>query len=177
MKGEIKPIIVYGSDMLNQVSEPVKEMTLGIEATIANLIETCANIDIGVGLSAPQIGLFHRLIIGVSDQVFINPIILESKGGTKGYNEGCLSIPGVYGTVHRPQKIRLSWLDENWKKHEKTFKGFEGRVIQLLIDRLDGRSFTSRMNPHNYKLVKPQLQPFEKGEFDIKAFKKYPLTR
>ena len=101
----------------------------------------------GVGLAAPQIGKNIRLaVINSKDGVFclINPKLTKKSWARELAQEGCLSIPGVFGKVKRHKKISLAYYDGDGKKTKLTASGMMARVIQHEIDHLDGILFTDK---------------------------------
>lgn len=102
----------------------------------------------GVGLAAPQIGLQKR-IIAVLDKdrinTYINPELLNISQTKQEFEEGCLSIPGVYGIVQRPKRVRVRAMDRHGRTNEFTLSGFPATVIQHEIDHLDGILFIDKV--------------------------------
>lgn len=78
--------------------------------------------------------------------VFINPVITRQSAKKMDMAEGCLSVPGIYGIVRRPEKVSVEWLDENGIKHSRGFSKFFARVIQHEVDHLDGILFIDKMH-------------------------------
>ena len=167
---------MYGSDCLGKICEPVTDFGSELQNLIADLIITCNNAPTGVGIAASQIGVLQRVMIGVNNQIFVNPKIIELKGAERSYREGCLSIPGVYAYLHRPQKVKLEWQDENGDVHTKTFKGFEGLVIQHEYDHLEGLCFTDRLKPHELEKIEKDLNAIQSGIYPGDDFTKYPFA-
>lgn len=120
----------------------------------------------GVGLAAPQVGRSVRVFITRPQattpvSVFINPeIIGTSKEKTKGVPgrdnkfEGCLSIPNVWGVVHRHHMVKLSFQTPNGRLHRRTFTGFIATIIQHEMDHINGILFTQRVLEQKNKLFK-----------------------
>ena len=101
----------------------------------------------GLGLSGPQVGKPLRLIVARVDNVLLqiaNPEIVRSKGEEIG-DEGCLSLPGYYGSVSRASQITIQGLDRNGKHFRRKFVGLLARVIQHEIDHLNGILFTDKL--------------------------------
>ena len=101
----------------------------------------------GVGLAAPQVGIMRRMFVAEPepDEVyyFVNPEIISTEGEQE-YNEGCLSVPGLVGTVKRPQKIRIRGLDRDGNPQEYEFEGFHAIVMCHETDHLDGILYTDK---------------------------------
>ncbi|MDD6564979.1 MAG: peptide deformylase [Clostridiales bacterium] len=101
----------------------------------------------GVGLAAPQVGIIKRaVVIDVGDGriELINPQIIEKSGSQVG-NEGCLSFPGVYGEVERPEYVKVRAYDRHGKEFELKGKELLARAICHECDHLDGVVFTSHV--------------------------------
>ncbi len=102
----------------------------------------------GVGLAAPQVGIAKRFFVATADddvrRVFINPIITKTSSELSDYEEGCLSIPGVYENITRPAKVSVSALDEHGKTFTLDADGLLARIIQHENDHLDGVLYIDR---------------------------------
>ncbi|MBP7773510.1 peptide deformylase [Candidatus Gracilibacteria bacterium] len=102
----------------------------------------------GIGLAAPQVGVNKRIIIvGLPEKkddeqypiiLMINPVITKKGGEVVRDEEGCLSLPGLLGTVERCTSVDVEWMDIKGKKMKKSVQGYGARVIQHEIDHLDG---------------------------------------
>ena len=126
----IREVRTDGDEVLRKVSRPVTEMTPRIEQLIGDMIDTMYQYD-GVGLAAPQVGVLRRVIVidvGEGPMVFINPEIVEQSGEQCG-QEGCLSIPGVYMDVKRPNHVVVT------AKNEK-MEDIGARRLHTVIERV-----------------------------------------
>lgn len=134
--------------ILRKISKEIKEVTPRIKELIEDMYETMYEAN-GVGLAAPQVGVLKRVVVvdvGVEENephVFINPVITEASGSCNG-SEGCLSVPGVYGTVDRPQKIKLEYLDENGEAQVLEAEDYFARAICHEVDHLNGILFIDK---------------------------------
>ena len=107
----------------------------------------------GIGLAAPQVGIQKRLLVidlnfedpNSPPMVFINPEIISSSATLDTYEEGCLSIPGVYLNVLRPSSIKLSYRDEMGRPKKMNAEGLMARCIQHEIDHLNGVCFVDKV--------------------------------
>ncbi len=172
----IQPIYVYGSAVLRETASDVdlsdKE---GIAALVRDLRDTLAHAD-GCGLAAPQIGVSSRVVIVDGTEmvdmypylkdfkrVIINPEILETSADTCRYNEGCLSIPGVYADVTRPASIKLRYYNEKLEQVTEEFDRFAARMVQHELSHLDGDLFTDHVAPIRRKIIAKKLQSISRG--------------
>lgn len=122
----------------------------------------------GIGLAANQVGIPLRFFVmnlaGEKEEgeelVFINPTISRSTG-TDEAEEGCLSLPGIYGPVLRPAEIVFSAYTLNGEKFEQKVDGMFARCVQHETDHLDGVMFTDRMDEDALLEVQPQIDQFE----------------
>mgnify|MGYP006442683071 FL=1 len=147
-------ILVYPDKRLKQVSQPVNEFSKEIKIFIQDLEETFRSFPGCVGIAAPQVGRFERIIlVDISHKpqhvnhgllVLINPKIISCEGNSLG-REGCLSVPDYTGKVERAKSIVLEALDENGDKQEFRIFGYEARAVQHEIDHLDGKLFIDRL--------------------------------
>ena len=139
----IRKIRVMGDDVLTKKCREVKEMTPRIRELIDDMFETMYS-EYGVGLAAPQVGILKQIVvIDVDDDnplVMINPRILETSGEQTG-DEGCLSLPGQYGQVTRPDYVKATDYDENMEPYEIEGTGLLARAICHETDHLKGKMF------------------------------------
>ncbi|RLC37563.1 peptide deformylase [candidate division Kazan bacterium] len=146
---------------LRQKSEVVKVVDKNIKRLVSDMFDIM-HADNGIGLSAPQIGVSKRVIIGeyestktpVPRMVLINPEITWTSKKETVDEEGCLSFPNLYGMVKRPERIRYTAMNENGKKIEGKATGLQARVIQHEIDHLDGILFIDRLEGNLYTYEK-----------------------
>lgn len=173
----ILPITTYGMPVLRKVAKEIDKDYEGLNDLIENMYETMYKAD-GVGLAAPQINKAIRIfVIDASPmaedepelegfkKTFINANIEEKSGEVWSFNEGCLSIPGIREDVKRPEKIRISYYDENFDFHDETYDGIKARIIQHEYDHLDGIMFTDKVSPIKKRLLKGKLNAIVKGKF------------
>lgn len=173
----IRPIYLYGSGVLREKAEPAAlEKKEEIRQLVTDLWDTLAASE-GCGLAAPQIGVSQRVVVVDGDvmadiydylkgfkRTFINPVILEESDEKSTYNEGCLSIPGVYCDVVRPKKIKVEYYDGNFEKKVEEFDNFAARMVQHEFSHLDGVLFTDLVAPIRKKLVVKKLQRISSGK-------------
>ena len=141
----LRNIIEDGHPGLGMVCKPVKKVGDHEREILDDLTETMRNAE-GVGLAAPQVGILRRMVvIEVDDQLYqlVNPVITESEGDQFEY-EGCLSVPGMRGRVHRPAKVKVSALDRNGEPREYEGEGLLARAFCHELDHLDGILYNSK---------------------------------
>lgn len=173
----IQPIYLYGSEVLRKVA-PAADLTKKeeIDSLVADLWETLAKSE-GCGLAAPQIGVSLRVCVVDGDvmedvypylkgfkRTFINPVILEESQQQCEFNEGCLSVPGIYADVRRPAEIKVEYYDENLEKKVETFDKFAARMIQHEFSHLDGVLFTDLVVPIRRKMLAKKLLGIAHGK-------------
>ena len=173
----IQPIYLYGSEVLRRKAEPVdladKE---GIAALVQDLKDTL-KVSEGCGLAAPQIGVSKRVLIVDGDEVadtfpylkgfkrtLVNPVVIEESDKKCEYSEGCLSVPGIYSDVVRPETITVEYYGEDLKKVTETFDKFGARMIQHEMSHLDGVLFTDLVPPIRRKMLSSKLIGIAKGK-------------
>ena len=142
------PLRVLGDPILREETKPVATITEEILRLIDDMFETMYAAR-GIGLAAPQVGRTERLaVIDVDEEpmVLINPEILESSRSTEKAEEGCLSIPDIYGDVERPAQVRIRALDREGNVFEREATGLLARCMQHEIDHLHGKMFIDYMS-------------------------------
>ena len=173
----IQPIYLYGSEVFRARAQEA-DLSRKEELTqlITDLKDTLAVAD-GCGLAAPQIGVSQRVIIidgtvmadvydYLSDfkRVMINPVVLEESEKQCEYNEGCLSVPGVYADVQRPESMTVRYYDENFKEVTEKLDKFACRMVQHEMSHLDGVIFTDLVAPIRKKMLSKKLQNISHGK-------------
>ena len=139
-------IYVYGAPILRQDTKVVPAVTDEHRRLIDDMFETMYAAK-GIGLAAPQVGRTERLaVVDVKDHpvVVINPEIVLREGSQKG-EEGCLSIPDVYGDVERAYRVIVRALDRSGKSFEIDATELEARCLQHEIDHLHGTLFLDHL--------------------------------
>lgn len=137
MQREIKK---YPDPILRKKSEDIKEINKEIKILAQEIIET-KEINNGLGLAGPQIGVLKKIIVVQfkdGPRVFINPKIIEKSKETKIDKEGCLSFPGLYLKIKRAKEIKVEALDINGEKNTIKTEDLIARIFQHEIDHLNG---------------------------------------
>ena len=136
-------IHVLGSPVLRKETVPVTRFDDALRTLIDDMFETMYAAE-GIGLAAPQVGRLERVaVIDVGDQplVIVNPEIVSSEGGLSKGEEGCLSIPEIYGDVERPPRIAVDALDRDGNAFRIEATELLARCLQHEIDHLHGKLF------------------------------------
>ena len=139
-------IHVLGSPILRQETKPVAEMTDELRRLVADMFETMHAAE-GVGLAAPQVGRTERIFVADADErrvVLVNPEVVLVEGAVRG-EEGCLSIPDIYGDVERAARVVMRGLDEQGAPVEVEGTGLLGRCLQHELDHLNGKLFLDHL--------------------------------
>ena len=144
----ILDIRVLGDPILRKPTRPVTEITDDVRRLIDDLFQTMYEAG-GIGLAAPQVGREERVtVVHVDEHKFalINPELLDQSGNDRA-EEGCLSIPDIYGDVNRSLTVTVRALDENGQARQITASGLLARCILHEIDHLDGKLFIDYLSP------------------------------
>ena len=182
----ILPVVAYGSPILRKVAENIDQDYMDLGKLIEDMWETMYNSN-GVGLAAPQINRSIRLFVMDSEQIFsnqeegdekypdepgykgifINPQIVSLDGNKWNYNEGCLSIPRIREDISRHESVNLSFLDDKFNAHQKTFIGITARIILHEYDHLEGKLFIDHISALKKTLLKRKLEDISKGKIKV----------
>lgn len=185
----ILPIYAYGSAVLKKVAPDITPDYENLDQLIQDMFETMNAAD-GVGLAAPQVGRSIRLFLMDASvygneepalanfrKVFINPYIVEKDGEEEFIQEGCLSIPHIHEEVLRPGRIRIKYLDQEFKPYDEVYEGMAARIILHEYDHLDGILFTERLSPLKRKLLRSKLRDISTGKVSTKYKMVFPLIK
>lgn len=183
----IYPIIPYGDPVLRKEADDIEKGSIDVKQLAEDMFETMYAAS-GVGLAAPQIGLSIRMFVvdgrpfnegedlderdkdpSVVDfkKVFINAEILEEDGDEWGFEEGCLSIPGIRADVYRPEFVTIHYYDTDWNEHTEVYEGLAARIIQHEYDHIDGILFTDHLSPVKKRMIKNKLSDISKGKVKV----------
>jgi len=144
-------ILHYPDPRLHKVAKPVEKVDDRIRTLVKDMAETMYAAP-GIGLAATQVDVHERVVvIDLSEEknqlmVLINPEIIWSSDDTQVYEEGCLSVPGIYDEVKRAAQIKVRALDENGQQREFDADGLLAVCIQHEIDHLNGRVFVQHLS-------------------------------
>lgn len=202
----ILPIVAIGDPVLKTLAKdlPADLPATELQKLVQDMYETMYEAH-GVGLAAPQIGRAVRLFVmdsgpmltpdeddeddepvevAATDEItetpikraFLNPQMVSETGTQWGFEEGCLSIPGVREMVQRCPDIVLRYEDENRQVHEEAFSGMAARIIQHEYDHLEGILFTDKLSTFKKQLLKGKLSRISKGDVKHDYRMKFPAA-
>ncbi|MCT4642417.1 MAG: peptide deformylase [Bacteriovoracaceae bacterium] len=173
-EGELLDIVTYPDSVLTTVATDVTEFNDELKTLCKNMLYTMYHAP-GIGLAAPQIGLSKRIFVidvdfsreedeesdnvtydDFNPRVFINPKFVEKNGETK-YQEGCLSLPGIFEDVKRYESIVLEYQDTDGNTHTLDADGLLSICIQHENDHLDGIVFIDRLSNLKKSFFKKKL--------------------
>jgi peptide deformylase len=160
-------IIAYPHPTLRHVSKPIRRVDAELKSIIREMF-TLMYTAKGIGLAANQVNLPLRFFImnleadpeKGEELVFINPVISQPKGSAEA-EEGCLSLPGLYGPVVRPKQVRITAYGLNGQEVDFLATDLLGRCVQHEVDHLDGVLFTDRMSAGAKADAQDELNEFE----------------
>jgi peptide deformylase len=158
----ILPILVYPDDRLHTVATAVAKVDDKIRRLIKDMAETMYAAP-GIGLAATQVNVHQRiLIIDISDthdelRVFINPEIIARSGEAE-CEEGCLSVPGIFETVRRAERVTVRSLDERGQPFTLEAEGLLAVCVQHEIDHLDGKVFVEYLSRLKRSRISSKLE-------------------
>jgi len=164
----ILDILNYPDPRLHTVAKPVKEVDASLRRLIDDMAETMYAAP-GIGLAATQVDRhIQLLIIDTSEtkdqlQVFINPKILE-KDGEQDYEEGCLSVPGVYESVTRAEKVLVEAVNKEGEIFRIEAHGLLSVCIQHEMDHLLGKVFVEYLSPLKRNRIKNKMLKQQRGK-------------
>jgi len=156
-------IITFGNELLRQKAEKIDKIDEQITDAAKQMLEILKQ-EKGVGIAGPQIGLMKRIFVvhieGDEERIFINPSILETSQETVKFEEGCLSVPGLYVDVVRSESIKIQAWNEKGKPFTMETSGLLARVIQHEYDHLEGILFLDRISELKRKKL---IEKYEKA--------------
>jgi peptide deformylase len=155
------PILEFPDPRLRTIAKPVEQVDATLRQLVDDMFETMYAAP-GIGLAATQVNIHQRLLVlDVSEDhtrpmVFINPEILLAEGHQV-YQEGCLSVPGIFADVKRAEKIAVRALDRDGQPFELEAEGLLAVCIQHEMDHLAGKVFVDYLSPLKRELVRKKL--------------------
>ena len=160
--------------MLKEVSKPVDAVTDELRALMDDMLETMYDAP-GIGLAAVQVGVPLNIIVmdlaregeKANPQYFVNPEILEDVEEVKPYEEGCLSVPDVFDTVERPERVKLTYLNYDGERVTEWAEGLYAVCIQHEMDHLKGTLFIDYLSRLKRERAVKKVQKLEKAKASV----------
>lgn len=169
-------VYLYGHPVLRRLSDDITPDYPDLKKLIDDMYDSMYASQ-GVGLAAPQIGRNDRIVVIDASPLgedfpecegrkltLINPRIEVLDGETVTRAEGCLSLPGLSENVPRVEKIRLTWVDEDFRPHEEVIEGFLARIVQHECDHLEGKLYIDHISPIRKQLISSKLRNIMSGK-------------
>jgi peptide deformylase len=156
------PILRYPDPRLHKIAKPVTVFDQRLKKLAADMAETMYDAP-GVGLAATQVDVHEQLIVIDTSEthddlrVFINPDIVWASEERQVYDEGCLSVPGIYDGVERPARVKVRALDLEGKPFEVEADGLLAVCIQHEMDHLKGKVFVEYLSPLKRNRIRTRL--------------------
>ena len=161
------PILRYPDPRLHKIARPVSAFDERLKKLVEDMADTMYDAP-GIGLAATQVDVHEQVIVmDVSEtrdqlQVLINPEIVWASDDLQVYEEGCLSVPGIYDGVERPSRVRVRSADLLGKTHEFDAEGLMAVCVQHEMDHLKGKVFVEYLSPLKRNRIKTKLQKEER---------------
>ena len=161
-------ILRYPDPRLHRVAEPVREVDERIRQLVRDMAETMYAAP-GIGLAATQVDVHLRVVVmDVSEardhlRVFVNPEIVGHSVESKVFEDGCLSVPGVYDEVERPERVTVRALDEHGAVFTLDAEGLLAVCVQHEIDHLNGRVFVQYLSRLKQSRIRSRMQKAERA--------------
>ena len=161
-------VILYPHPTLRRASRPIKRVDAEFRSMVARMIDLMYESK-GIGLAANQVDLPYRVFVmnpsgdpddRAEELVMINPVLKNPKGMSEA-EEGCLSIPGVYADVKRPERITINAYDLSGNEIQREVDGLFARIVQHETDHLDGQLFIDRLDPTALANIREELEGME----------------
>jgi peptide deformylase len=154
-------IRIFGDPVLKQHAAPVTDIDGSLARLSEDMIETMKAAP-GLGLAAPQVGVMKRLFVyqlpdDETARVLVNPVISEARGEWE-YEEGCLSVPGLYFPIVRPNEVHVTGFDLDGNEVSIEADTLAGRLFQHELDHLDGKLLLEYLEPEQRKAALRELR-------------------
>ena len=165
----VRKLHLLGSPVLRQRAAPVAAVNAAVRELVNDLLETMRAAK-GVGLAANQVGIAQRVaVVDVGEEdppplVLVNPRIVMASDEHETAEEGCLSIPDIYGDVERALRVTLEALDQDGRPYRAELSGFKARAVQHEIDHRDGVRFLDRLSAVKRGLLLAKWKKARKGQ-------------
>ncbi len=152
-------VLVYPNAVLRQETTRVTEFDDKLRKLINDMRETMY-VAHGVAIAAPQVGILKKLVVvdwEGNQYVLVNPRITWQEGEQR-REEGCLSFPGIYEEVTRPERIRVLYQDEDGEEHDEMIEGFLARVFSHEIDHLESKLIIDHLSPLKRTFLRKKME-------------------
>ena len=165
----LRKLHLLGSPVLRQRASPVAAVDDEVRRLVDDLFETMRAAK-GVGLAANQVGVARRVaVVDVGDDdppplVLVNPRIVQASDLTESVEEGCLSIPDIFGEVERSVSVTIEALDRDGHPYRLDVSGFKARAVQHELDHLDGVLFLDHLSAVKRALLVAKWKKARKGQ-------------
>ena len=168
----LRKIVIQGDELLTKVCRPVTNFDARLHELLDDMKDTLLQAN-GAGLAAPQVGILRRavVVLGDDDEILelVNPEILETEGEQTG-PEGCLSVPGKWGMVTRPEFVRLRAQDRHGNWFEAEGSDLMARCFCHELEHLDGHLYTEHID---HFLTEEELMQYYKDQgYDVDELEK-----
>lgn len=158
-------LVYWPAAILKRVSEA---LTAAPSALVVEEMKATMKAYRGAGLSAIQVGLPIRLVVvdsaSLGPSVFVNPVLIETRGKFEPKPEGCLSVPGFVEEVARAPEVVVTYRDENFELHENVlFHGFIAHVLQHELEHLDGKLYLDHLSAARRSAIMGNMQALRRA--------------
>jgi peptide deformylase len=153
---EDHPVVKIPAPVLRDVSDPIERISKRHVKLAENMVRIMKEAN-GVGIAAPQVGVKERIVVIAPERkpiVLVNPKIVE-RSGTQVGEEGCLSIPGLYGDVERSEMVVVEAYDIKGRAFTYELEGYGATIVQHEVDHLDGVLFIDKVDPKTLHWTDP----------------------
>lgn len=166
----LRPILIHPDPRLKRPAEPVTAVDADVRSLMDDMLATMYAAP-GIGLAAPQLGIGRRIVVmdcapredDPPDPVcLVNPELLWTSDEQVEQEEGCLSIPDIYGPVTRPAAVRVRYLDQDGGEQERDWDGILARCVQHEIDHLEGRLFIDYLSPMRRQMITGKMKKLKR---------------
>lgn len=165
------PIRIVPDPVLRQKAKPVTPAEAERVRALAPQMLATMYAAPGIGLAAPQVGVLLRLVVldlqreeSRGPMVLLNPEIIAASRETAVREEGCLSLPGQFADVERPERVKLRWQDLEGKRHEMEADGLLSVCLQHELDHLDGVLFVDHLSVLKRNMILRKLAKEQKAK-------------
>jgi len=167
----LKKIIIHPDPRLKKICKAVDEVSPALRTLASDMLETMYDAP-GIGLAAPQVGVLQRVFVmdvagkesAPDPRVLFNPRITWASQELSVYEEGCLSIPGIFEDVTRPESVRMVFTDIDGKHHEEEFEGVAATCAQHELDHLDGKLFVDYLSGIKRRMITAKMKKLKKEQ-------------